>query len=63
VSPHVFRHTFATMYLRKGGQSLALKEILGHESIQTTEKYVHLQPADLLAQHEQYSPLSELLEK
>jgi site-specific recombinase XerD len=63
VHPHVFRHTFATMYLQKGGQSLALKEILGHESFQTTQKYVHLQPEYLMAQHAQHSPLAELLEK
>ncbi|MBI2859858.1 MAG: tyrosine-type recombinase/integrase [Chloroflexi bacterium] len=51
VHPHIFRHTFATMFLGNGGQSLALKEILGHESISTTQKYVHLRPQDLQAQH------------
>ncbi|MBI2858546.1 MAG: tyrosine-type recombinase/integrase [Chloroflexi bacterium] len=63
VHPHIFRHTFATMFLGNGGQSLALKEILGHESILTTQKYVHLRPQDLQAQHAQFSPLAELLGK
>jgi integrase/recombinase XerD len=58
--PHTFRHTFATMFLAKGGQTLVLKEILGHESIQTTEKYIHLQSQDLQKHHEMFSPLQDL---
>jgi integrase/recombinase XerD len=58
--PHIFRHTFAKMFLGKGGQSLVLKEILGHESIQTTEKYIHLQSQDLQKHHEMFSPLQDL---
>jgi len=61
--PHIFRHTFATSFLAKGGSSAALQEILGHESSQTTSKYVHLQPEDLRRQHNQYSPLEDLFDK
>ena len=57
---HLFRHTFATMFLAKGGDVMVLKEILGHESIQTTQKYVHLLPEELQKQHWKYSPVEDL---
>lgn len=59
-SPHIFRHTFATMYLAKGGSDLTLMNILGHASLQSTQKYVHLQPQDLQCQHAKYSPIESL---
>ena len=61
--PHIFRHTFATVFLAKGGSDMVLKEILGHESIQTTQKYIHLNPEDLQKQHSKYSPVDDLLGK
>jgi integrase/recombinase XerD len=43
ISPHSFRHRFATRTLDKNGQNLcAVKAMLGHSSISTTEKYLHL---------------------
>ncbi len=44
---HMLRHTFATAYLRNGGNIYKLKKILGHEEISTTEQYLHLIPQDL----------------
>lgn len=61
--PHIFRHTFATMFLAKGGNALVLKEIMGHESVQTTRKYIHLQPEDLQKQHWKYTPVEDLFSK
>lgn len=58
--PHMFRHTFATMFLAKGGSDTVLKELMGHESFQTTQKYVHLQPQDLKKQHMKYSPVVDI---
>lgn len=41
---HVLRHTFATYFLRNGGRLEDLQEILDHEDIKTTMRYVHLSP-------------------
>lgn len=41
---HVLRHTFASHFMMNGGNILALKEILGHTSLNMTMRYAHLSP-------------------
>jgi len=59
VSPHTFRHSFATELIERGADLRAVQEMLGHESILTTEIYTHLNSEFLRDTIMMYHPRSK----
>lgn len=55
-SPHTFRHTFSIEFLRAGGNQFTLMEILGHQDLKQTSRYLRLAQADIERQHRAFSP-------
>ncbi|MFC1963139.1 tyrosine-type recombinase/integrase [Chloroflexota bacterium] len=59
-SPHSFRHTFAVNYIRNGGDTFSLQNILGHSSLDPVRIYVNLCHSDVKAAHRRFSPADNM---
>jgi integrase/recombinase XerC len=53
---HVLRHSFATNMLSNGADLMAVKELLGHASLESTEVYTHLTPQEIIANYNRAHP-------
>lgn len=60
VSPHTLRHTFATNYIKNGGDAFSLQRILGHSTLDMVKIYVSLADQDVAMLHRKFSPMDRL---
>ena len=59
LSPHSLRHSFATHLLQSGADMMSVKELLGHESLSSTQVYTHVQLEKMKKEYKKSHPLSK----
>lgn len=63
VTPHLFRHSSATIFLKNGGDVAVLQKILGHSDIRTTLIYAQVLDETMRTQHAAYAPMNHISER
>lgn len=62
-SIHLFRHTFAKLWVVNGGDIFTLQRLLGHKSLEMVRRYVNLYGTEIQKQYTKYNPLDNFIEQ